>query len=582
MILDDLLVQLRDAAGDPERMALAAAQTILSVRAPDLRAALDAAAVPHSFDGTMLSRLLDLSAVEASALTDQLASLPMVEPFPARNGWNVHEATRLALRRKLAGDQPDLFIALSASAAVCWQGNAYVDSIEAIYHRLSSDPEQAVIDLKQTYYAWGDSGHHEAIDALGTMLEELYNFPLRTDTRGHLLIVLGWIWVYRRPLADIEAMAREAFEIIKQTGRREVMADAHSLLGFVLQRRGQGGAALEHYLAEQGALEELVNEPGVNRRVWRDLANCCIYISRLYIEGDRINEALEEIRKSQKILIRLIASEPDNISFRRDLSLTHSELGRIYERQDDLSMALAHYEADKKIGEEISAAEPENLDRQRDLAVSHNNIGRIYTKRQAFGLALEEFQTYRHVIQGLVSVEPLDLDLQRELFVAHLCIARTYGSQQNLTEASVAYEAGNRILRSLIEIDADNARTQRDLYRLYDWHANLYFDNEQFSEALIEFRNVQQTITRLLTVVPLNTQDQRALALAYGDVGRTYEKLGEYDKALTAYQEGLRIAESVSTGQPVTAKWQQHLQTSTAAADRLRARASSQDPTSPV
>ena len=73
MIIEDLLTLLRDAKGNPERMTLATAETILSTRAPGLSAALDAAAIPHSFNSATLSCLLKTGAVEASALADELA-----------------------------------------------------------------------------------------------------------------------------------------------------------------------------------------------------------------------------------------------------------------------------------------------------------------------------------------------------------------------------------------------------------------------------------------------------------------------------------------------------------------------------
>ena len=168
MMIEDLLALLRDAKGNPERMTLATAETILSLRVPDLSAALDAAAIPHSFNSAILSCLLGLGPIEASALANELASLSMVEPFPAREGWSVHEATRLALRRKLLAENPELFQTLSARAATCWEGDSFADRIEAIYHRLSSDPEQAIDDLERTYWFWDSSGQHEAIDALAS------------------------------------------------------------------------------------------------------------------------------------------------------------------------------------------------------------------------------------------------------------------------------------------------------------------------------------------------------------------------------------------------------------------------------
>ena len=101
-------------------------------------------------------------------------------------------------------------------------------------------------------------------------------------------------------------------------------------------------------------MEELVDKPEPDLMRQRSLANSSIYIGRIYNEMDRIDEALEEIGKSQIILKHVIESEPDNVPFQRDLALTHHELGRIYERQEDFTMALVQYKADKEISEGFS------------------------------------------------------------------------------------------------------------------------------------------------------------------------------------------------------------------------------------
>jgi tetratricopeptide (TPR) repeat protein len=582
MIFENLLALLRDAAGNPERMTLATAESILSTRKPGLGVALEAAAIPHSFNGAILSCLLETDPVEAFALTAELTSLPMVEPFPAREGWNVHEATRLALRRKLRAERPELFQTLSARAAGCWQGDAFADRIEAIYHRLSSDPDQAIDDLERTYWAWDGSGQHEAIDALATVLEELCAFPLTGAARGRALLILGWIRVYRRPLAPTEALALEAFEIVQKTGPQGAIADGHMLLGLVLQRRGQGAAALTHYLTGQKIMEELVAGLESDKRRQKDLANASTHIGRIYSEMGQINEALKEFRKSQVILERLTEFEPDNIPWKRDLSVTHSDLGRVYERQQEFAMALAEYEADKGISEALAAAEPQNTDLRRDLVVCHNNIGRIYMQQKLFHQALEEYQQYNDIMEKLTAIEPSNLDWQRELFVSYLCVASAYRGQEKPTEALAAFEAGNRILRSLIELDPGNARTQRDLYHLHDWRGRMYLDSDLFPEALAEFERGKQTTERLLAVAPSNTEDQRALSLAYHNIGRAYEALGEYDKALVAYQADLKIAESLAELQLSNIKWKQDIQTSRTALERVRSRISSEDPTSSI
>ena len=64
----------------------------------------------------------------------------MIEGFPARQGWNVHEATRMALRNHVLETDPERFRRLSARAASCLSGDDPHHRIEAVYHRLVADP----------------------------------------------------------------------------------------------------------------------------------------------------------------------------------------------------------------------------------------------------------------------------------------------------------------------------------------------------------------------------------------------------------------------------------------------------------
>jgi hypothetical protein len=180
MTFDEIIGRLRRAEGDPEQLILTTVDTMLAAsNQPRLREALEAASIPHWCDARILAQLLDTNTGEAAELEQRLLHLPMVEPFPARQGWNVHESTRLALRRKIHNDHPTRFRALSASAAACWsEDDSVIPRVEAIYHRLSSEPEQGANELERTYWKWQRSGRQETIQALGTMLEELNRFPL--------------------------------------------------------------------------------------------------------------------------------------------------------------------------------------------------------------------------------------------------------------------------------------------------------------------------------------------------------------------------------------------------------------------
>src|SRR5215469_13337012 len=129
MDLDETVRILREAKGDPARISFASVDLLLAEHPESerekLRMALQVAAVPHWFDEKILGMLLDESlAAEVESLASQLRRLPIAEPFPARGGGaaNVHETSRLALRRLMKGEAPDLLAAVSKRAKIYFDG----------------------------------------------------------------------------------------------------------------------------------------------------------------------------------------------------------------------------------------------------------------------------------------------------------------------------------------------------------------------------------------------------------------------------------------------------------------------------
>ncbi len=104
------LAKLEQAQGDPRKLALAAVDIFLSSKdEPWLREALEAAAIPHWFNAKILGKLLEVDETTSERFIAGLKELPFVERFEARGGWNVHEATRLALRSEWAADRSGTF-----------------------------------------------------------------------------------------------------------------------------------------------------------------------------------------------------------------------------------------------------------------------------------------------------------------------------------------------------------------------------------------------------------------------------------------------------------------------------------------
>lgn len=79
-LLEQRLERLRQARSDPQAMALIALDYLLDVQPAskrvELRAAIEAAAIPHWFDANVLAHLLGISESSAREICSELRAFP--------------------------------------------------------------------------------------------------------------------------------------------------------------------------------------------------------------------------------------------------------------------------------------------------------------------------------------------------------------------------------------------------------------------------------------------------------------------------------------------------------------------------
>jgi hypothetical protein len=199
----DIAEQLRSleaAQGDPLKLALSAvdlAYPSLSEAERDvLKVSLKAAAIPHWCDGPILSALLAISPEESEARLVSLRALRVVEPFPARGDGvvNVHEATRLAIRKLTAVQAPDWFREVSLRAAAHFAPDATPAArIEWIFHLLCGDPEGGASELEEINREWSGCARPEDRSALAVALGELESEGM-VDGRARAWTLLAMAW----------------------------------------------------------------------------------------------------------------------------------------------------------------------------------------------------------------------------------------------------------------------------------------------------------------------------------------------------------------------------------------------------
>jgi tetratricopeptide (TPR) repeat protein len=340
MDFNEQLRLLQAAQGDPQRQAVATLDILLASQPPELRRAFEAAAIPHWFDERLLAALLDQDLrADSQRWFEAVIAWPAVEPFPARQGYNVHEATRLGLRRRLFAENPERFREIAARAVAAFNGSTVHEEIERAYHLLAAEPAKAGPMIQDLYLK------------LAGRVEETLGFARALDEYADGDVwppqARGWAFL-------LSARCRQDYRCRSETTE----AAAKALQVFTEAQDGWASA-----LAHQDVGDAVA------------------------VAGD-LTEALAHLTESRRICKGLTEADPSNTGWQRDLCVSHSRLGNVLFAQGDLAGALQAYQDSLAVSQRLATADPSNAGWQRDLVVSCLRMA-MMAERSGSGDALE-------------------------------------------------------------------------------------------------------------------------------------------------------------------------------------------------
>ena len=418
---------IRNAHGDPALLAFATVDLAFPDIPDDdrvaLRLALEAAAVPHWCDAAILAELIDDSGSLSPGQWARLKTVPVVEPFPARgvDAGNVHEASRLAIRKRLAETQRTRFIEFSARSARVFEADTRsIGRIEWIYHLLVADPERGAVELEDLDRAWSGTARHEDLAALSVTLTELDTSQM---LRGRPLVRARLVVAQRRAdlagAASLGDLANQLLQAAEAIDDARLTGDAYSLVGDVAQARGDLAAAERAFTQDLTISERLAVLDPANTGWQRELA--VAYSSVGDVAQDRGDLAAAEQAFTQSLAIseRLAALDPANTGWQRGLAVAYSSVGVVAQARGDLAAAEQAFTQDLAIFERLAALDPANTGWQRELAVAYSRVGDVAQDRGDLAAAEQAFTQYLAISERLTALDPANTGWLGDLAVAH-------------------------------------------------------------------------------------------------------------------------------------------------------------------
>ncbi len=502
---------------NPHAFALGNLDAILAEHAPEVRRALEAAAVPNIWDGDLLGRILDPDlAADAAQWTEKLQSLPVVERIPGSASWAVHEVTRLALRDQLHSQGR---LAVYASRALRAIGPlptqpTVADEIERLYHQLVAEPEVGAEVLENSWWQWEVAGRHASLNLLAATLEELLPH-LAVPARAVALLRDAVIRESSRPATQILEQASEALRLLTLLGHRRRQADALNLIGDIhttLGRLDDARCAFEDALKLRQDLLEI--DPSVAR--WqRDLSVSFNNLGELATAQGNLPEAQRLFGEALRIRQPLAESDSANAEWQRDLSVSFETLGDLAMAQGNLPEAQRLFSEALRIAQPLAESDPANAEWQRDVSVSFSRLGNLATNQGDLPEAQRLFGEDLHIAQRLAESDPANAKWQRDLSVSFETLGNLAMAQGNLPEAQRLFGEALRIRQRLSESDPANAAWRRDLSVSFNKLGELASAQGNLPEAQRLFGEELRIVQRLADSDPPNAAWQRDLSVSH-------------------------------------------------------------------
>lgn len=548
MDIAEQLNVLQAAQGHPAKLALATVDLAYralteSAREP-IRAGLAAAAVPHWCSSAILARLLTIPESESSAVLAQLGPLSVVEPFPARgeNVVNVHESSRLAIRKWMAAEDSTRFRDLSARAADFFVSDATPSGrIEWIYHMLCADPERGADALEKLDREWSNQARPEERYAFAAALKELEDTKL-VSGRARLWVILAVAWARatRGEYALLAETAEEALALARTVGDNRAEGDAQWLLGNVLMAKGNLPEAHQAFERNLEISRALAEQNPHNEGWQRELGAAYAGAGRVAAEQGKAKLAEEACGRAVEIFRDLVARNPAHPVWQQDLASALTHMGDLLQARGELSEAKTKFLGVLEIIGALSRKDPMNASWQLELALAHSRVGDVLQAEHKIEEAEEEYVQAREISESLTLLDLTHAGWQLRLSVAYNRVGNVLQLQHKLAGAQEEFGRALAITRALAKKSPGDAQWQRELAIALTRVGDVLLARGNVSEAQAALAEALEIHRRLAAQDSTRVEWQRDLAWAYALSARGF-RLTDPKRALSDYDEAVRI-----------------------------------------
>jgi tetratricopeptide (TPR) repeat protein len=560
---NQLLAEFRAATAAHGDLHLAATRLFLDRCPEPLKNAFAAAAIPHWFDESILGKMLAVQAGPARSEVEALSHLPIVDRFPVRSGWRVHESVRLAFREEMRTRHPEEFVRLSRQAMEAFDpSGSAVDRIEHLFHVVCAAPDRCSVAVRRLVRWVVNRGRSHETQFLFRALEEIATAGDRwPELPARVWLALAATKADSASSTELRGFADQAMQRLGAQADGVDRADAHELLGQV-QRLVHGSAeALAEFQQAAGILERLTESEAVAGEIRRDLANLHIEMGRSFLTLGSTQEALRSFTVSLEILQRLVGSvhEPAPADWRLGLGIAWNSIGEACLRLGDTSQSATAIESYRSIMAALVNEDPDNGDWQRELAVATFCTGELQRVHGQADSALASFRSAAVLLERLMDWDPGNAVWLRDLSEARNGCGIVMLARRDFAGALDEFLAARSIRERLLQRDPENTESRRELGIIHNNLGRAYEAQGRVAEAYAEYLADLEVIQALANAEPENMEWHRDLSVCHLNIARIHRAMGRNEPALAAIRRALEIRERLVRLDPRNVDWQRDL-----------------------
>ena len=410
------------------------------------------------------------------------------------------------------------------------QNSSLEKAVELYTEALKLDPELWQAEFQRGVARFSLNKLAEAKDSMARVIDQLRQFPDSNELRqisSRVQIILGQIAATENNTIEAEKAFRRALELSQQAARAHIgLAEILLKAGKTDEAAAEARAAIAAgddsgpvYLLLGMAQTQSGNSDDALRSfgeaLKRDPKNVFAfrYRAEALIAKNRLNEAIVDLRSA-------LAIEP--------LSQTKLRLASVYVQAKQYDEAISVYQ-------EILKADQANVEARTMLAVVMIESGKG-------GEAITQ-------LESLVKADPNRSDLRAQLAELYLPTQpekalEQYSAASKLDPSQPSHQIGMASAFVKLRRFQEATALLRRIISQNPKEDVAYFAHTNLATALFELDDFQNAAREFIWILDHHRKrgDQKRTAITLYFLGICFDKLGDYEQALKAYEQFLALA----------------------------------------